>query len=86
MGQLDLELVEPVGENIEHKKFLNQRGVGLHHIAFNVKNIKEKIKNLESKGLEVVQETDFPGDVAALLSFPDIGANIELLEGLSKPN
>ncbi|MBM3707927.1 MAG: hypothetical protein FJW69_06270 [Actinobacteria bacterium] len=85
MGQLDLELIQPVGGNIEQRKFLNERGIGLHHIAFNVKNIKEKVKALESKGLKVIQETDFPGGVAALLNFPAVGTNIELLEGSSKP-
>ena len=85
MGQVDLELVQPVGENIEQREFLNKKGIGIHHIAFNVKNIKQKVKYLESKGLKVVQETKFPGGFASLLNFPDIGANLELLEGSAKP-
>jgi methylmalonyl-CoA/ethylmalonyl-CoA epimerase len=87
MGQLDLELIQPVGENIEQSDFLKKnKGSGLHHIAFNIKNIEQKIKKLEEKGLKVVQRTKFPGGVAALLSFPEIGANLELLEGASKPD
>ena len=86
MGQVDLELIQPVGEDIEQKEFLNERGTGVHHIAFNVKNIKQKAKYLESKGLKVVQETKFPGGLAVLLNFPEIRANLELLEGLSKPD
>jgi len=85
MGQLDLELIQPVGENIEQREFLNKKGPGLHHIAFKVKNIDKKIKILKSQGLEVVQKTNFPGGVAALLNIPNMGVNIELLEGADKP-
>lgn len=86
MGQLDLELVQPFGDNIEQSDFLkNNKGSRIHHIAFNIKNIDQKVKKLEEKGLKVVQRTKFPGGVAALLSFPEIGANLELLEGGTKP-
>ena len=86
MGQVDLELIQPVGKNIEQREFLNKRGIGIHHIAFNVKNAKQKAKYLESKGLKIVQETKFPGGFASLLNFPDIGADLELLEGATKPD
>lgn len=86
MGQLDLELVQPFGDNIEQSDFLkDNKGSRIHHIAFNIKNINQKVKKLEEKGLKVVQRTNFPGGVAVLLSFPEIGANLELLEGVTKP-
>jgi methylmalonyl-CoA/ethylmalonyl-CoA epimerase len=86
MGQLDLELVQPVGNNIEQRDFLKKnKGSRMHHIAFNVKNIDQKARKLEEKGLKVVQRTKFPGGKCILLSFPEIGANLELLEGSSKP-
>lgn len=86
MGQLDLELVQPVGDNIEQRDFLKKnKGSRIHHIAFNVKNMDQKARKLEEKGLKVVQRTKFPGGECILLSFPEIGANLELLEGSSKP-
>lgn len=86
MGQVDLELIQPVGADIEQREFLNKRGNGLHHIAFNVKNIRQKADFLESKGLKVVQETKFPGGFAILLNLPEIGTDLELLEDSSKPD
>ena len=92
MGQVDLELLQPTG-NIKNSKtaaadFLKENGGnGIQHISFNVKNIDEKVKYLQEKGLEVIQRTEVPKSNirAAFLKFPEIGAYIELLEGCTKP-
>ena len=84
MGQLDLELLQPVGEPSNVRDFINENGGnGVQHISFNVKNIDDKVKYLESKGLELVSNGFFPGGKCAFLKFPEIGTEIELLEGSS---
>lgn len=86
MGQLDLELIQPVGDESAVGDFLNKnKKPGIQHISFMVDNIDEKCKYLESKGLEVIQETEFSGGRAAFIHVPEMGGDIELLEGQSKP-
>jgi 4-hydroxyphenylpyruvate dioxygenase-like putative hemolysin len=86
MGQVDLELIEPVGDDIAAGEYLQEhRGNGIQHISFMVDNIDKKIKYYKSKGLELTQITEFPGGRAAFLKIPEIGADIELLEGSDKP-
>ena len=87
MGQVDLELIEPSGENIAAGAFLKKnKGNGIQHISFNVEDIDEEASYLESKGIEVVQRTKpFQGGKAYFFSVPEIGADIELLEGCEKP-
>ncbi len=51
-----------------------------------VDNLEERCKYLESKGLIVTQNTRFSRGIAAFINFPEIGADIELIEGAaSKP-
>ena len=86
MGQVDLELIESFdGEDIAVGAFIKKnKGNGIQHISFMVDDIDEKCSYFEDKGLEVVQRTVFPGGRAAFISVPEMGADIELLEGATK--
>jgi catechol 2,3-dioxygenase-like lactoylglutathione lyase family enzyme len=55
MGPLQIELIELIDGKTIHEDFLNQRGEGLHHIAFETKNLKESIKKAEALGLKITQ-------------------------------
>ena len=86
MGQVDLELIEPVGDEIAAGEFLKEhKGNGIQHISFMVDDIDEKVAYLKNKGLELTQVSEFPGGKAAFLKVPEMGADIELLEGSDKP-
>ena len=87
MGQVDLELIQPYGDNIAAGAFLKKNdGPGIQHISFKVENIDEKCKYLESKGLEVIQKTKpFQGGKAYYFPIPEIGADLELIEGPDRP-
>lgn len=84
MGQVDLELLQPVGKPTVSRDFLDKNGGnGIQHISFNVDNMDEGITYLQSKGLELIETGKFPGGRCAYLNFPEIGADVELLEGSS---
>ena len=51
MGQLDVELIEPIGEPSTWRDQLDQHGDSLHHIAFEIKGMQEKIAYLASQGV-----------------------------------
>jgi 4-hydroxyphenylpyruvate dioxygenase-like putative hemolysin len=87
MGQVDLELIQPVGDEIAAAEFLKKNnGPGIQHISFMVDDLDEACKYVESKGLKVIQLTDFHDGLAAFANIPEIGADIELLKGSSKPD
>lgn len=50
-----IELIEPMDEEGFLPKFLRERGEGLHHVTLRVRNIGERIKDLERAGLHPVR-------------------------------
>ena len=47
IGENKIELLEATKENSPIAKFIEKRGEGIHHIAFDVENIEEEIKRLD---------------------------------------
>lgn len=57
LGETNLELLEPTEANSPIGKFLATRGGGIHHLALQVENIEEKLLELKSLGLRLIDET-----------------------------
>ncbi len=81
MGQVTIELIEPVGGPSTWKDFLDAHGEGVHHIAFVVKGTDQVVAYLDSKGIPLVQRGDYTGGQYTYLdSAPRLGVMLELLE------
>ena len=81
LGQVDLELIEPIGEPSTWQDQLDGHGDSLHHIAFEIKGMTEKVAYLEAKGLSLVQRGEYPGGRYAYVDGnAQLGAILELLE------
>jgi len=81
MGQLSLELIEPVGGPSTWREFLDQKGEGVHHMAFVVQDTDEAVSFLEGAGIEVIQQGDYTGGRYTYLdSVSLLGVVLELLE------
>lgn len=61
LGPLSLELIEPIGENSTWMDHLREKGEGLHHIAFMVKDDEATIRDLSKRDIPVVQRGDYTG-------------------------
>ncbi|KAA5807967.1 VOC family protein [Thermoanaerobacterium thermosaccharolyticum] len=81
MGQVQIELIEP-DENISTwREFLDKHGEGVHHIAFQVKDMDEKIEALEKNEMSLVQKGDYEGGRYAYIdTFSKLKVITELLE------
>jgi catechol 2,3-dioxygenase-like lactoylglutathione lyase family enzyme len=55
LGPIQMELIELKDGKTIHESFLREKGEGLHHIGFLVKNLEEAKRKAESAGLEVTQ-------------------------------
>lgn len=81
MGQLDVELIEPIDGPSTWKDQLDQHGDSLHHIAFKIKGMQEKIAYLDSKGVPLLQRGEYTGGRYAYLDgIAQLGTVLELLE------
>jgi len=80
-GQVQVELIEPVGEPSTWKEVLDEKGEGVHHIAFQVKGTDQVVACLESKNIPLVQQGHYTGGMYSYLdSSEKLGVVLELLE------
>lgn len=81
MGQVTLELIEPIGEQSTWKDQLVTVGQSLHHIAFEVKGLADRLPVLAELGLPMIQRGDYQGGRYAYLDGRQrYGTIVELLE------
>jgi len=57
-GQGKVELLESLGSDTPIGKFLSKKGQGIHHVCFEVEDIKLAISELKDKNIKVL--TDYP--------------------------
>ena len=67
-GGLEIDLVEPTGPDSAVAKFLEKRGEGLHHIAFEVDDIDKDLRAMEGKGVQLIDREGREG-VAGKIGF-----------------
>jgi methylmalonyl-CoA/ethylmalonyl-CoA epimerase len=81
MGQVSLELIEPVGGPSTWQEFLDEKGEGVHHIAFRIKGTEQVVAYLEGKGIDVVQQGYYTGGMYTYVdSTSPLSVVLELLE------
>lgn len=56
IGESRIELLEPLSEESAIYKFLQKNGEGIHHLALEVSDIKQRISDLKQKGIRLIQE------------------------------
>jgi catechol 2,3-dioxygenase-like lactoylglutathione lyase family enzyme len=85
MGDISLELIEPVGEPSTWKEFLDEHGEGVHHIAFQIEGMERVLTFLAGKGISAIQRGDYTGGRYAYVdSASSLGMILELLENTTK--
>lgn len=81
MGSLQLELIEPDDHPSTWRDHLNDHGEGVHHIAFIVDGMKNIIKKLDGKGMQLIQKGEYTGGRYAYVDTSnDLKVLLELLE------
>ncbi|AFH49143.1 Lactoylglutathione lyase [Ignavibacterium album JCM 16511] len=56
LGQTKIELLESTSPDGPIGRFIENKGEGIHHIAFAVTGLKEKLEEVKSKGVRLVDE------------------------------
>lgn len=87
VGQTRLELLEPISGSSPVGRFIERRGEGLHHLAFNVSGLRGKLKILENLGLDLVDREPregLSGNIAFIHPRSVFGILTELVESRSQ--
>jgi catechol 2,3-dioxygenase-like lactoylglutathione lyase family enzyme len=78
---VQVELIEPVGEPSTWQDQLEEHGSSLHHIAFRIQGMQEKMAYLDGKGISLIQRGEYTGGRYAYLdAIKPLGLILELLE------
>ncbi|MDQ5852602.1 MAG: VOC family protein [Chloroflexota bacterium] len=81
MGQVDVELIEPIDEPSTWRDHLDQHGDSLHHLAFRIQGMPQKLAYLHSKGVPLIQRGEYTGGRYAYVDGSEqLGVILELLE------
>jgi methylmalonyl-CoA epimerase len=81
LGQVTLELIEPLGGPSTWQDHLDTKGEGIHHIAFRIDNTDQVVASLRSEGVDVIQQGAYEGGMYTYLDAEStLGVILELLE------
>ncbi len=84
VGDSSIELLEDVSGSSAIKKFLDKKGEGIHHIAFEVDDIHQAVVELKEKGIKLIDETPREGAHGMTIAFlhPKVthGVLVELVQ------
>ncbi len=64
-----IELLEPASDSSKMKKFLKNKGEGLHHIALTVDNISNAIEFMNENNIKLVYDKPQKGSDNTLITF-----------------
>ncbi|HLW29371.1 MAG TPA: methylmalonyl-CoA epimerase [Brumimicrobium sp.] len=69
IGESKIELLEATNPESPIAKFIQKRGAGMHHIAFDVSDISIEIDRLEKEGFKLIQRSPKNGADNKLIAF-----------------
>ena len=61
IGETKIELLEATNENSAIAKFIEKKGEGIHHIAYEVDNLEEEMIRLKKEGFELINTSPKDG-------------------------
>jgi methylmalonyl-CoA/ethylmalonyl-CoA epimerase len=90
VGETKIELLESTDPDGPIGKFIEKKGEGIHHIAFSVNKIEERLAHAEMMGVKLIDSSPRKGaeglDIAFLHPKSTSGVLIELCENKQGPS
>jgi methylmalonyl-CoA/ethylmalonyl-CoA epimerase len=84
VGDMLLELIAPTSEQASFAKYLQERGPGMHHVAYRVDDITAALAEVRSRDIQLIDEVPRPGLHNTLVAFlhpkRTLGVLIELVQ------
>ena len=81
IGDMELELIQPIDGDSPHREFLDAKGEGIQHLGFMVDNLDEEVEHLTAQGSEILLTSQFKGGGGvAYLDLDAAGLIVELVQ------
>ena len=68
-GEVHIELLEPTQEDSPIAKFMEKKGEGIHHVAYEVDNIENQISHLQKNSVKMIDEKPRTGAHECQIAF-----------------
>ena len=86
IGEIQIELIQPISGDSPHKEFLETKGEGIQHIACAVEDIEKEVQKLTKQGVTTLMRAKFPGGRGVAYMDLDAGGLIvELIQRRTEP-
>src|SRR6187401_1443336 len=85
VGDVRLELLEPTDPTSTVAAFLEKRGEGLHHVAYTVERLEDRIAELKQSGLRMIDDVPRPGAHHMRIAFVHPKSTFGVLTELCEP-
>ncbi len=69
IGDVLIELTAPTDDSSPIAKFIEKKGEGIHHIAFESDNVNEELNELSEQGIQLINNQAQPGAHDMLIAF-----------------
>jgi methylmalonyl-CoA/ethylmalonyl-CoA epimerase len=81
IGDMELELIQPINGESPHQEFLTKKGEGIQHLGFFVDNLEEDVERLTDEGSTVLLTSQFKGGGGVTyLDLATAGLIVELVQ------
>lgn len=85
VGEIHIELMEPLGDDTPVGRFLAKRGEGIHHICYRVDGVAAALDDARRAGVETIDPAPRPGgDGRTLVGFLHPRATMGVLTELEE--
>jgi methylmalonyl-CoA/ethylmalonyl-CoA epimerase len=85
-GESKVELLGAIGNDSVITKYVEKRGEGMHHVAFEVDDIHSELQRLRDEGFTLISEKPTPGADNKLVAFvhpkDNCGVLVELCQSI----
>jgi methylmalonyl-CoA epimerase len=86
VGESHVELIAPLGPGTAVARFLQQRGPGLHHVAYRVDDIEAALASLSTAGVRLIDERPRAGIRGSRVAFVHPSATGGVLTEIVEPS
>ena len=85
VGEVKIELLEPTSSTSPIAKFLEKKGDGIHHIAYETDGIVSEIKHMEDSDIQMLDKTARDGAHGTKIAFLHPKSSGRILTEICQP-
>ena len=85
VGESRIELLEPTADDSPVAKFLEKNGPGVHHVAYEVADLEQRLNALKAEGIRLIDESPRTGAHNTRIAFMHPKASGGVLTELCEP-